>query len=190
MQETSLSALYIYETQHFLRDNNLLQRSFDNTPSPTGTNRFRKNRMLLWQLIYTNILVIVLDIALLGIQYADMFYLQGAFKPCVYGVKLRVEFVVLNRLIKSVGARRASAPRTGSSVQAGGHVSGHTTLDEPNTSKKGSWWSRHNDSTAGASEHGPSQNEVELGHMERAATRGLGEGYPFERHDSEAPIIN
>lgn len=86
---------------------------------------------MLHQLIYTNLLVIALDIALLGIRYANMFYLQGAFKPCVYGVKLKVEFVILNRLIKSVRARGeqlvqpSTAPAQSSS-----------------RSQKASWWSR------------------------------------------------
>jgi hypothetical protein len=52
-----------------------------------------------------NLLVIVLDIALLGIQYAGFFQLQGAFKPCVYGIKLKVEFLVLNSLIKTTQSR-------------------------------------------------------------------------------------
>lgn len=179
-QETGLSALYIYQTQHFLRDNDLLRRSFDSTPRFAGADRFRKNRTLLWQLVYTNILVIILDIGLLGIQYADMFYLQGAFKPCVYGVKIRVEFVILNRLIKSVGAKRASVPRTSISGQAIEDSGGQTTLSGSSNSKKNIWRSR---STAVGSA------EVELEHIERAAVRGARDGHSLERQDSQAPII-
>jgi hypothetical protein len=50
-------------------------------------------------LIYTNILVVFLDCTLLGMSYSPYFYVQAAFKPCVYGVKLRVEFSILNRLV-------------------------------------------------------------------------------------------
>lgn len=57
---------------------------------------------MLWQLVYANALIIALDITLLGIQCADLFYLQGAIKPCVYGIKLKIEFVILNRLINTV----------------------------------------------------------------------------------------
>lgn len=60
---------------------------------------------MLYQLIYTNLLIIALDIALLGIQCAGLFFLQGAFKPCVYGIKLKVEFVILNRLIDGIQSR-------------------------------------------------------------------------------------
>jgi hypothetical protein len=60
---------------------------------------------MLWQLIYANILIIALDIALVGIQCANLFQLQGAFKRCVYGIKLKVEFVIFNRLRRFVLGR-------------------------------------------------------------------------------------
>ena len=56
-------------------------------------------------LILTNILIIVLEIPLLTIQYLGMFYLGGSFKPLVYGVKLRIEFSILNRLVSMTRAR-------------------------------------------------------------------------------------
>lgn len=59
-------------------------------------------------LIATNLLIIALDIALLGIQYAGMFYLGGAFKPAVYGVKLRIEFSILNKLVSMTKERGAA----------------------------------------------------------------------------------
>lgn len=97
-------------------------------------------RPLLHQLIYVNVLVIALDIALLGIQYANLFYLQGAFKPCVYGIKLKVEFVILNRLIKSVQSRaERRAYRSNTFVNAG-----------PISADSGrkSWWSRLTEGTS------------------------------------------
>ena len=59
-------------------------------------------------LIYINLVVIFLDITLLVIQYANFFYVQGAYKPCVYGVKLRIEFAILNRITSTI--RRPSHP--------------------------------------------------------------------------------
>lgn len=128
VQETALSILYIYQARKFLRDSSLLHKSYSSssaltaTPSPSAfglgggnhkhnhkdSNRSRDHHspdtthQVLHHLIYTNLLIIALDATLLGIQCADLFYLQGAFKPCVYGVKLKVEFVILNRLIKSL----------------------------------------------------------------------------------------
>ncbi|OAQ96050.1 hypothetical protein LLEC1_07754 [Akanthomyces lecanii] len=77
VQETALSIMYIFQTRNH-------------------------ESAVLWQLIWANTLIIALDITLLGIQCADLFHLQGAFKPCVYGIKLKLEFVILNRLINTV----------------------------------------------------------------------------------------
>ena len=49
-------------------------------------------------LIYVNVLVIVLDIAVMCTQYAGLFEVHVVFKAAVYSVKLFVEFVVLNQL--------------------------------------------------------------------------------------------
>ncbi|KAG6035386.1 hypothetical protein E4U41_006099 [Claviceps citrina] len=106
VQETSLSILYIFQTRTYLRGRSLLREQSWSGPSTVQSNGYRPQaadqKTVLWQLIYANSLVIALDIALLGIQCADLFHLQGAFKPCVYGVKLKIEFVILNRLINII----------------------------------------------------------------------------------------
>ncbi|KAL4785602.1 hypothetical protein BJX76DRAFT_366860 [Aspergillus varians] len=102
IQETALSILYIFQTRKFLRERSILNERGYSTPSVIhgGGDRAQmvEQKTVLWQLIYANALIIALDIALLGIQCANLFLLQGAFKPCVYGIKLKVEFVILNRL--------------------------------------------------------------------------------------------
>ncbi|KAF2801261.1 uncharacterized protein BDZ99DRAFT_577720 [Mytilinidion resinicola] len=90
VQETIISILYIIETRRVL----------ENRATLGETDKSVRNVM--HHLIYTNILVVCLDIALLGLSYSHFFYVQSAFKPCVYGVKLRVEFSILNRLVQSV----------------------------------------------------------------------------------------
>lgn len=109
VQETALSLLYIWETRKHVRISSFLNNSSSTSPGPRGEKV--KSRVL-WNLINANLLVIVLDIALLGIQFGGehLFYLQGAFKPCVYGIKLKVEFLVLNQLIESLQSRTTSAP--------------------------------------------------------------------------------
>lgn len=107
IQETVLSILYIFQTQIYLRKRSPLLETTSNTHSPFRSNGQTQvnphyQKSVLWQLIYANALIIVLDITLLGIQCAHMFNLQGAFKPCVYGIKLKVEFVILNRLINMI----------------------------------------------------------------------------------------
>jgi hypothetical protein len=102
-----LSLLYIYETRKYLSAKSFLH---PRRVATVSTQRDTDNTRIFWHLIYMNLLVIVLDAVLLGIQYAGLFYLQGAFKPCVYGVKLKVEFLVLNDLVKSTQSRSVSAP--------------------------------------------------------------------------------
>ncbi|KAI1401780.1 integral membrane protein [Hypoxylon fuscum] len=106
-QETFLSILYIHQTRKRLRDSSMLFKA-PFSPSSIATRSMTEQAKVLYRLIYANLLVIALDIALLGIQYANLFYVQGAFKPCVYGIKLKVEFVILNSLIESLRARGSS----------------------------------------------------------------------------------
>ncbi|KAI3338599.1 integral membrane protein [Ustulina deusta] len=124
-QETALSILYIWQTRKHLRDiSPLLQQSHSSLDSATARAKTSKTKTMLQHLIYINILIISLDLALLGVQYASLFYLQGAFKPAIYGVKLKLEFVVLNRLVKSISHRKMSTVgsdvRRGSESDAGG----------------------------------------------------------------------
>ncbi|KAI1076800.1 integral membrane protein [Whalleya microplaca] len=104
VQETLLSILYIYQTRKYLRDTSALFKPSSSSSNSFSARSATEEKVVLHHLIYVNLLVIALDIALLGIQYANLFYVQGAFKPCVYGIKLKVEFVILNRLIHSLRA--------------------------------------------------------------------------------------
>ncbi len=109
VQEAALSLLYIWQARQYLRSSSLLsQPHFDSRAtggSDTPNNPGSETKRVLMHLVFANILVIALDVALLGVQYAGLFYLQGAFKPCVYGVKLKVEFAILNRLVETVRMR-------------------------------------------------------------------------------------
>lgn len=117
VQETALSLLYIWQARKYLRSSSLLSRphlesATATTAHATATTSVHRTasaspetKRVLLHLVLANVLVIALDVALLGVQYADLFYLQGAFKPCVYGVKLKVEFAILNRLVEIVRGR-------------------------------------------------------------------------------------
>lgn len=125
VQETILSILYIWQTRKYLRElAPLLEASQSSITSAAARAKNDKTKTLLHHLLYINVLIISLDVALLGVQYANLFYLQGAFKPAIYGVKLKLEFVILNRLIKSIERRNVSTVhsdvRRVSSSDAGG----------------------------------------------------------------------
>lgn len=97
--------MYIWQARKYLRNSSLLSQPYLSESSPDSPQASPETKQVLRHLVMSNLLVIALDIALLGVQYADLFYLQGAFKPCVYGVKLKVEFAILNRLLEMVRRR-------------------------------------------------------------------------------------
>jgi hypothetical protein len=142
VQETALSLLYIWHARKLLRNSSLFSRthvypvSTLGLPSTTTTTTTRtrfapETRQVLRHLVLANIIVIVLDAALLGVQCANLFYLQGAFKPCVYGVKLKVEFAILNRLIGVIRRRKARPPNTSS--RSGGDTGTSMGVCQPTT---------------------------------------------------------
>ncbi|KAF2262559.1 hypothetical protein CC78DRAFT_561255 [Lojkania enalia] len=92
VQETIISLIYIIYTYKHLKDLPLF--------SSYSSSTIAGSKQVMHHLIATNIIIIVLDIALMSIVYAGLFYLGGSFKPAVYGVKLRIEFSILNRLVE------------------------------------------------------------------------------------------
>ncbi|KAI9375954.1 integral membrane protein [Aspergillus egyptiacus] len=150
IQETVLSVLYILQTRKYLQGRSPLHQHVWSSPSVTATTTATattttvttipglnanasatanyppatdEHKSMLWQLIYANILIIALDIVLLGIQCDSLFELQGSFKPCVYGIKLKVEFVILNRLREVVLRRAAGGVDLGSDPGSNGNGS-------------------------------------------------------------------
>ncbi|KAF2870195.1 hypothetical protein BDV95DRAFT_608202 [Massariosphaeria phaeospora] len=87
--ETIISLLYIYETRRHLKSTALLSRK----------DAYRK---VLTHLIWINVYIICLDIALMGVCFAGLFFLQGHFKVAVYAIKLRTECAILDQLRSTV----------------------------------------------------------------------------------------
>ncbi|OCL08477.1 hypothetical protein AOQ84DRAFT_406735 [Glonium stellatum] len=85
IQEAIISGLYVYETVRIL--------------GPTGQIRAEITRKVLTHLIYVNIIIILLDITLLGIEYSGHYEIQTTYKATLYSVKLKLEFSILNRLV-------------------------------------------------------------------------------------------
>lgn len=169
MQEAALSILYIYQALKFLQSTSLLYKpSIASSPSLSRTTDAARRRSVLYRLIYINIFIIVLDIALLGINSADLFYLQGSFKPCVYGVKLKAEFVILNSLIESTRGNGSSA------------------ASDPNsngTNPRGIWGKPTPTAHETWSSGEPSGHHVQLTNL------ALGSGRHIGSRDSQHPIL-
>jgi hypothetical protein len=73
-----------------------------------------KARKWMWQLVVMNVLLLILDIALLTTEFLDLYMIQTTFKSLVYSFKLKIEFAVLSQIVRVIQDRAQS----GSSVAA------------------------------------------------------------------------
>jgi hypothetical protein len=87
IQETIISGLYIWETMKLLKSEKDIR-------GRAGPKRVMNH------LIYVNIIVILLDISVVALEFANYYDVQTAYKPLVYSIKLKMEFSILNRLVE------------------------------------------------------------------------------------------
>ncbi|GAB7352091.1 hypothetical protein MBLNU459_g2591t1 [Dothideomycetes sp. NU459] len=86
IQEVVLSTIYITETVKILR-----------------TSLKPHTRKTMKQLILINIVIIIMDLALLGLECASLYILETLLKGVVYSIKLKLEFAILSKLVRFVG---------------------------------------------------------------------------------------
>ncbi|KAL4778410.1 hypothetical protein BJX76DRAFT_144264 [Aspergillus varians] len=96
-QEILISSIYIWETSKLLR-----LRPEKNT---------RRTRVL-YELLAINLIIILMDVALLVLEYRGMWYLQTTIKAAVYSVKLKLECGVLRKLVEIVQPHRQDTSST------------------------------------------------------------------------------
>lgn len=89
-QECFISGVYIWNTAQLIR------------LSPTDD---LKRHKILYELLAVNIIVIIMDLALVILQYLNYYFTQVIFKATVYSVKLKLEFAVLGMLVSIVHRR-------------------------------------------------------------------------------------
>ncbi|KAH6892870.1 hypothetical protein B0T10DRAFT_591583 [Thelonectria olida] len=101
MWEVILSSFYIFETVKLVR---LEQR----------VGKCKSSRRLMNHLIFVNIVIILLDVTILGLEYADQYKIQTSYKAFVYSAKLKLEFTILNRLVEMTTGNKdgSSGPRS------------------------------------------------------------------------------
>ncbi|KAI9728794.1 MAG: hypothetical protein M1834_007180 [Cirrosporium novae-zelandiae] len=85
IQEATISVVYIFETKKIL--------------SPASNIKQKRTREVMRHLIYVNIFVILMDLTLLALEYANRYDIQTAYKGLVYSIKLKLEFSILNQLL-------------------------------------------------------------------------------------------
>ncbi|KAI8716433.1 hypothetical protein NCS52_00937100 [Fusarium sp. LHS14.1] len=98
VQELIISGLYVWETTKRLN----LEKSIGNTRTRTVMNH----------LVYVNVIVIILDITILALEFANLYSIQTAWKPLVYSIKLKLEFSILNRLVELTRGGRGGSSYT------------------------------------------------------------------------------
>jgi hypothetical protein len=113
-QELIISGLYLWETSSMLK----LERTIGNN----GT------RIVLRHLLLVNVIVILLDFSILGLEFANLFEIQTAWKPLVYSVKLKLEFSILNRLVELTRSARSGDPNNSHSYSRNAARSGNLAL--------------------------------------------------------------
>ncbi|KFH41435.1 hypothetical protein ACRE_078600 [Hapsidospora chrysogenum ATCC 11550] len=96
LQELIISLLYLYACFSF----------FDIEDSPYG-DAVKKMRR---HLVIINIVIVLLDIPILGLEYSGMYDMQTAYKAFVYSVKLKMEFRILNELLLMTRSRTSVDP--------------------------------------------------------------------------------
>lgn len=82
LQELIISGIYVWETVKLLK------------LRPQG----RPNGIL-HQLLLINIIILVLDVAVVVIEYVGYYAIQVMFKPVAYGIKLKLEYAILGKLV-------------------------------------------------------------------------------------------
>ncbi|RGP76992.1 hypothetical protein FLONG3_4930 [Fusarium longipes] len=113
VQEIIISGCYISETVKLMK----LERTMGNK---------RGSRRLMNHLIYVNILIILLDVTILGLEYADQYQYQTSYKAFVYSTKLKLEFTILNRLVEMTTGNKdaSSGPRSNTAGTSTGNRTG------------------------------------------------------------------
>lgn len=90
-----ISGLYVWKTIELLK-----------VITKQGTRR------VILGLFLINVLIIAMDIGLLVLEYRDLYALERAWKPFVYSVKLKLEFVILGKLVDLVQSNQRNLSST------------------------------------------------------------------------------
>ena len=83
VQEIIISGLYIWETNRMLK-----------------LNPENDSRKVIFNLFAVNMACILMDIALIAIEYANFYMYQTTLKATIYSIKVKLEFAVLGKLVK------------------------------------------------------------------------------------------
>ncbi|KAI2787547.1 hypothetical protein POX_f07918 [Penicillium oxalicum] len=116
LQETIISALYVWETTTSLR--------------PVLSLKGRRGTRVIANVVLVNVIAVLLDASLVIIEFTHHFDVQTTLKPVVYSIKLLLEFTVLNSLLAAIhtppGSFHDSSQRRQEDISVQGLNSVHT----------------------------------------------------------------
>ena len=85
IQEFIISGIYMWKTIELLK-----------------TTKRENSKRIIYQLFSINIIIVILDIALLAIEYKNLHIFEQCVKSFVYSVKLKLEFAILGKMVDLV----------------------------------------------------------------------------------------
>lgn len=97
VQEFVISGIYISETVKLLK---------------LMPDKDMRRSKIMYELLAINLIIIMLDVALLVVEYIGYYSLQTTLKPMVYSIKLKLEFGVLGKLVSLVHTNRSQPTST------------------------------------------------------------------------------
>jgi hypothetical protein len=111
VQELILSAVYIREAIRLLKMSEAIHDDVQSFDDGTGHGHIRNShvRKTMYQLLAINVIIIIMDLALLGVEFANLYLIETTLKGVVYSIKLKLEFAVLGKLVQFVRNRGASS---------------------------------------------------------------------------------
>ncbi|CAH0044348.1 unnamed protein product [Clonostachys solani] len=104
VQEFIISGLYIWKTIEILK------------------TAFGSKRVFLLKLYSINVFIIIMNIALLAIEYKSLFLWEQGVKVITYSIKLKLEFAVFGQLVEFVQHRTGNTLNGLTSVNTGAFV--------------------------------------------------------------------
>ncbi|KAJ4300889.1 hypothetical protein N0V90_002977 [Kalmusia sp. IMI 367209] len=108
IQELILSLIYIKETLRILKLSKSAQGDIMSISDDTEMKE-PIARKVMYQLLAINTIIIAMDVALLAVEFANLYLIETTLKGVVYSIKLKLEFAVLGKLVQIVHSKSESS---------------------------------------------------------------------------------
>lgn len=104
VQELVLSGLYVWKTLDIIRATS--------SASSTPARHKKQTARIMWQLFGINVFIVIMDVALLIMEFQGRHVFSQALKGAIYSVKLKLEFAILSKLVSLTSRDRSTSEAT------------------------------------------------------------------------------